>query len=105
LIANFYHVVSTTIVIVNTGSTSPSPAHPSTVWEISIGVPNRWCKRGCKPTSTGFCGTHGASAESQNDFVQFLLCNTAHCEHWVVMNLVNVCVTSYVMAIVAKKGD
>ncbi len=54
LIANFYCVVLTTIMVVNTGSASPSMAHPFTVQEISIGVPNWWRECGREPTSTGF---------------------------------------------------
>jgi hypothetical protein len=72
LIANFYCVDSTTIMVVNTGSASPSLAslaHPFTVWEILIRVPNQWHKCGHEPTSAGFCGIHGASAESQNNFI------------------------------------
>jgi hypothetical protein len=73
LFANFYCVTLTTIMVVNTGGASPSPAHSCTVWEILIGVPNRWHECGHEPTFTGFYGIHRALAESQNDFVLFLL--------------------------------
>jgi hypothetical protein len=62
LIANSYHVISTTImVVVNTSSASPSLVHPFTVREMWIRVQNPWRECGHDPTSTGFCGIHGAS--------------------------------------------
>jgi hypothetical protein len=54
----FYRVIVTTIMVVNTGSASPSLAHPFTVQDISIGIPNWWRKCGHEPTSTGFYGSH-----------------------------------------------
>jgi hypothetical protein len=70
--ANFYRVIMTTIMVVNPGGTSPSPAHPFTVQEILIRVPNQLYKHQ-EPTAAGFCGIHGASAESQVNFISFSL--------------------------------
>ncbi len=98
LIANFYRVILTTTMVVNTGSTSPSLVHLFTVREILIRVPNRWCKCGHEPSphpQDFVASSHGALAENQVVFVLFSLFNKTHCKCWVMINSVNVCVTSY----------
>jgi hypothetical protein len=96
-------IVATTIMVVNTGGASQSPVHPFTVQEVLIRVPNWWCKRGHKPTSTGFCGIHGALQKVGMTLYHFCFVIMLIMSARVVINLVNVDVTSYVMANMAKK--
>jgi hypothetical protein len=73
-IANFYHAIATTIMIVNTGGTSPSPVHP-----FSHCVGN--FDQGSKPVVRMWSQFHinrilwhpCCLAESQDDYVSFLL--------------------------------